>query len=95
MNVNEFTALLKALFRNEKGKAYPIDGHMIGEIFSIFNVSGDGSLSKDEFVSCWNNWIKKIVRPVSALIVVDVQNDFITGTLSISNCPAGQNGVEV
>ena len=37
----------------------------------------------------------QIVRPVSALIIVDVQNDFISGTLSISNCPAGQNGEEV
>ncbi len=32
---------------------------------------------------------------MSALIVVDVQNDFISGTLAISNCPAGQNGEEV
>ena len=37
----------------------------------------------------------QIVRPVSALVVVDVQNDFITGSLSISNCPAQQNGAEV
>ncbi|KAK7081509.1 hypothetical protein SK128_021369, partial [Halocaridina rubra] len=36
-----------------------------------------------------------VVRPTTALLVVDVQNDFITGSLSISNCPAGQNGEEV
>jgi len=95
LNINEFTALLKALFRNEKGRPYNIDDHMCNEIFNIFNKSGDGSLSKEEFVYCWNNWIKKIVRPVSALIVVDVQNDFISGTLAISNCPAKQNGEEV
>ena len=51
------------------------------------------------------NWIKnfqkrhnfffQIVRPVSALLVVDVQNDFISGNLAISNCPAGQDGEEV
>ena len=29
------------------------------------------------------------------MLVVDVQNDFISGTLSISNCPAGQNGEDV
>ena len=40
MNINEFTALIKALFRNEKGKPYPIDTHMITEIFNIFNKSG-------------------------------------------------------
>lgn len=37
----------------------------------------------------------QIVRPVCALLVVDVQNDFISGTLSISNCPAKHNGEEV
>lgn len=95
LNINEFTALLKALFRNEKGKSYPLDTYMCNDLFSIFNISGDGSMNKEEFVYCWNNWIKKVVRPVSAFIVVDVQNDFIDGSLSISNCPAGQHGVEV
>jgi hypothetical protein len=28
-------------------------------------------------------------------LVVDVQNDFISGTLNISHCSARQNGVEV
>ena len=37
----------------------------------------------------------KVVRPVSALIIVDVQNDFISGSLAISNCPARHNGEEV
>ena len=40
MNINEFTGLIKALFRNEKGKPYPIDNYMITEIFNIFNKSG-------------------------------------------------------
>ena len=39
--------------------------------------------------------ILQIVRPVSCLIVVDVQNDFISGSLAISNCPAGHDGLEV
>ena len=39
--------------------------------------------------------VPQIVRPRSAIIIVDVQNDFITGSLSISNCPAGQNGEDV
>ena len=55
----------------------------------------DGSLSKEEFAFCWNNWVKKVVRPVSALLIVDVQNDFISGSLAISNCPAQHNGEEV
>ena len=32
---------------------------------------------------------------MSALIVIDVQNDFITGSLALKNGPAGQDGAEV
>ncbi len=32
---------------------------------------------------------------MSALVVVDVQNDFISGTLAIKDCPAGQDGEAV
>jgi hypothetical protein len=35
------------------------------------------------------------VKPKAALVVVDVQNDFISGSLAIINCPAGQNGEDV
>ncbi|ROT81242.1 Pyrazinamidase/nicotinamidase [Penaeus vannamei] len=37
----------------------------------------DHVIDKEEFRFCWQKWIKAVVRPVSALIVVDVQNDFI------------------
>ena len=30
-----------------------------------------------------------------ALFIIDVQNDFISGSLAIINCPAGQNGEDV
>nr|ACO14708.1 Pyrazinamidase/nicotinamidase [Caligus clemensi] len=95
LNISEFSSLLKALFRNEKGKPYPVDEQMCNDIFNIFNRQGDGSMNKEEFAYCWNNWIKKIVRPKSALLIIDVQNDFISGSLSISECPAGENGEEV
>lgn len=34
-------------------------------------------------------------RSVSALLIIDVQNDFIDGSLALKNCPAKQNGAEV
>ncbi|EDS35307.1 pyrazinamidase/nicotinamidase [Culex quinquefasciatus] len=39
--------------------------------------------------------LERIVRPISAFLIVDVQNDFISGSLNISNCSAQQNGLEV
>ena len=32
---------------------------------------------------------------MSALLVVDVQNDFLEGSLALRNCPAGQDGMGV
>jgi len=64
-------------------------------IFDIFDKSGDELINKDEFVYCWRSWIKKIVRPVSAFLVIDVQNDFIDGPLAIKNGPAGEDGAEI
>ena len=32
---------------------------------------------------------------MSALLVIDVQNDFISGSLSVKNCPAQHDGAEV
>ena len=62
---------------------------------NIFNVSGSGKVNSAEFQFCWTEWIKKVTRPSCALVVVDVQNDFISGSLAIKNCPAGQEGEEV
>ena len=32
---------------------------------------------------------------MSTLLVIDVQNDFITGTLATKNGPAGEDGLDV
>jgi hypothetical protein len=88
-----------------------MESSQVEDLLRIFNVNGTGSISKQEFVFCWSEWIKKasiknakvgviqaalqVARPTTAFIVVDVQNDFISGSLAISNCPAGQNGEDV
>ncbi|XP_076046627.1 nicotinamide amidase isoform X2 [Oratosquilla oratoria] len=95
LNLAEFWALCRALFRDERGRPYPLESDLVERLFGIFDVNKDKVIDKDEFRFCWQRWIKKIVRPIVALIVVDVQNDFITGSLAISNCPAGHNGEEV
>ena len=35
------------------------------------------------------------IKAIPALIIVDVQNDFISGSLALKTCPAGQDGAEV
>lgn len=95
LNLNEFHTICRALFRNDKGKIYSLEPKKLQDIVSVFDRNKDGLIDREEFVFCWNSWIKKIVRPVSVFLVVDVQNDFISGTLNISHCSARQNGAEV
>jgi len=90
MTFTDFGTLCRTLFRNQLGKAYVIEDKTVEDMFNVFDVNQDSYIDFQEFHFCWKYWIKPIVRPVSALIVVDVQNDFIRGSLSLSNCPAQQ-----
>jgi len=42
--------------------------------------------------NCLKYWTREDISTKSALIVVDVQNDFISGTLALKNLPAKQDG---
>ena len=37
-----------------------MDLQQVTELFMIFNVSGDGSMSKQEFVYLYNGWLTKV-----------------------------------
>ena len=37
---------------------------------------------------CYEDWIKVIVNPVNVLVIVDIQNDFVEGSLAVKD--AGQ-----
>lgn len=95
LSLVEFGVLCKALFHDSNGRPYNLQSETVHEMFSTFDRDKDGFLDGNEFKYCWKHWIKMIVRPVSALIVVDVQNDFISGNLSIAAGSAGQRGEEV
>jgi len=65
------------------------------QIFKAFDSKNDHILDFDEFSNMCINWLEKTFRPSCALVVVDVQNDFIDGSLALINAPAGQDGAEV
>ncbi|XP_067626174.1 nicotinamidase [Eurosta solidaginis] len=95
LSLAEFTLICRALFRNDKGHIYDVPKDRLQQIFEVFDTNGDGFIDREEFKFCWNRWIKTIVRPVNAFLIVDVQNDFISGSLDISNCSAQQKGHEI
>ncbi|XP_075262705.1 nicotinamidase-like [Convolutriloba macropyga] len=55
----------------------------------------DVDLSMPQFKIIWDNFLEPVLKPVSAFVIVDVQNDFISGSLALTNCPAQEDGAEV
>ncbi|XP_069177397.1 nicotinamidase isoform X2 [Procambarus clarkii] len=95
LNKNEFSALCCALFQNEKGETYPIETTIFDAIFTIFDNKKDQVIDSDEFHYCWQQWITTVLRPVTALVVVDVQNDFISGSLGLNINLEDQHGEKI
>ena len=38
-----------------------LDTQRTAEMFNIFNTSGDGSMSLEEFRECYNCWVEKVL----------------------------------
>ncbi|XP_055929856.1 nicotinamidase-like [Argiope bruennichi] len=95
LNLKELRCLTDELFVDETGTSYEFPVRMCAEMLYAFDTDHDGKLNMDELKELWFKVIVPVVKPVSALVVIDVQNDFIDGSLAIRNCPAGQEGFEV
>jgi len=79
LEVSELSALMKDAFPSEK---FTEDDMAV--MFQILDMDKDGSIATNElraFLRCYQPGTQKI-RTKSALVIVDVQNDFITGTLA-------------
>ena len=52
---------------------------------------------KQKKIFVWNlsKIYLKVLFPKNCFLIVDVQNDFIDGTLALKNCPAKQDGADV
>ena len=84
---DQFTEYLRATFPNcDDDSEFVSRAHSIVE-----NHGSDGVLSRDEFLTLWKKFLEKCFRPKSALVVVDYQNDFIDGSLSLKQCPLKQD----
>lgn len=67
----------------------------ISQLFSSFDINNDGYIDMNGFKNLAEKWLNKFYKRSCALIIVDVQNDFIDGSLALINGPAEQDGVEV
>lgn len=60
LDLEEFRLICRALFRNDKGKIYTLEQSRLQEIFKVFDANNDGYIDREEFIFCWNHWIKTV-----------------------------------
>lgn len=95
LNLENFNKLLSDLLTCADGKAYDISDSKIKELFETFDKNKDGVLDDSEFENVSKHFIQPLTKPVTALLVIDVQYDFINGSLALKNCPAKQEACDV
>lgn len=65
------------------------------QLFKTFDSKNNHMIDREEFSRICQYWLNKTFHRSRALVVVDVQNDFIDGSLALINGPAEQDGAEV
>ncbi|XP_074605410.1 nicotinamide amidase [Brevipalpus obovatus] len=90
ISAERFASFVKSqLFQNSSNKShYSISDDKIVEIFKFFDEDQDGYLNKSEYDELEEKWLSCILKPRCALIIVDIQNDFIDGSHAIEEFPA-------
>lgn len=96
INFEKFTQMAKDLFYDHKSnESFHIPSQWLVDIFKKFDHDTDDMINEEEFHFMYTEWIRALIYPKTALIIVDVQNDFISGSLALFRCPAGHRGEEV
>lgn len=85
LSKEDFLAFLHSLFTDFDKLPAIEHQHAVTQLFEIFDCNHDGRIDFSEFETLWTQWAQVVLHPKSAFIVVDVQNDFITGSLSVKN----------
>ncbi|XP_038056976.1 uncharacterized protein LOC119728710 [Patiria miniata] len=94
LNEDEFHTLCSDLFVVD-GRSNVVSKYESMAMMDFLSCSKKGVINKDDFEICWENWFNQILCPKSALVVIDVQNDFVDGSMDLKCCPACQDGAEV
>ncbi|XP_041359539.1 nicotinamidase-like [Gigantopelta aegis] len=94
LDAHEFEVFLNDTF-SDSGGTNNIQYEMAAAILKQLDEDQDNKLSKSEFYKSWRYWLKYVLNPVTALLVIDVQNDFINGSLALNGYPAGHDGYDV
>ena len=77
----ELRNLLIELLGEEVAKA---DASLIDAIMKALDADDSHTVEKAELLRAWRTWFGAAMSPVRALVIIDVQNDFIDGTLPVA-----------
>lgn len=81
----EFAVFLNSLFTDFGDRPEHEKKAATTLLFETFDLNRDGGIDFSEFEAMWSRWVQVVLCPKWAFVVVDVQNDFITGTLTVKN----------
>lgn len=91
LSIDELSNLLVKLFGKEVLTAVDVDGNcVVDSLLAALDTDGSGDVDLDELEAAWRAWFGQALNPKRCLLIIDVQNDFIDGTLGLKDCPAGQ-----
>ncbi|XP_030836495.1 uncharacterized protein LOC764760 [Strongylocentrotus purpuratus] len=87
LDLEEFHMMCLDLFV-EDGKSCALSETQSRQIFEQLDENQDNYIDKEEFHILWRYWLPMILQAKAALIAVDVQNDFIDGSLALTDAEA-------
>ncbi|TMS38173.1 hypothetical protein L596_004952 [Steinernema carpocapsae] len=90
LNKDDFLAFIRTIISHDD----KVDEKLCDAVFDLFDKDSDNILSESETESVNQRLISAINDLRTALIVVDFQNDFVSGSLAIGNGGAKQNPME-
>lgn len=80
IEASELKALLNDMFTDGK-TGIMLSDENFRTLLAGMDVDNDGTVTKSEFLSAWEAWLGRALHPVRCLLIIDVQNDFIDGTM--------------
>ena len=95
----EFQGMLADLLIGDDGGPAAVSDAVLERLWTAAAVATGEEKEKEKdgvdaagLAAVWDTLVVPLLRPRAALLIVDVQNDFIDGTLALRHCPAGQDG---
>ena len=83
LDVGEVQAMLQGMIDAGKATAALTPSSM-ATLMDALDLDRSGLINFDEFANAWRSWLGRAMSPVRCMLTIDMQNDFISGTMAVS-----------